>query len=47
MIACYRKNRGDARYGEITYLAKGIDWEAVEYPAECAYLKELLLAAHV
>lgn len=46
VIACYRKYRGDARYGEITYLAKGIDWEAVEYPAAYAYLKELLLAAH-
>lgn len=44
VIACYRKNRGDAQYGEITYLAKGIDWEAVEYPPEYTYLKELLLA---
>lgn len=46
VIACYRMCRGDAQYGEITYLAKGIDWEAVEYPAEYRYLRDLLLAVH-
>lgn len=45
VVACYRKNRCDAQYDELTYLAKGIDWEAVEYPAEYTYLKDLLMAA--
>lgn len=47
VIACYRKNRCDAQYSEVTYLAKNIDWEAVEYPAEYTYLKDLLLVAYV
>ena len=45
VIACYRKNRGDNRYGEITYLAKNVDWDSIEYPETYAYLKELLLSA--
>ncbi len=47
VIACYRKNRGDSRYGEVTYLASGIDWDTVEYPAEYTYLKNFLLVTHM
>ena len=31
VVACYRKNRCNAQYDEITYLSKGIDCEAAEY----------------
>ena len=45
VIACYRKRRSDTQYSEITYLAKGMDWDTIEYPAEYTYLKNLLLVA--
>ena len=42
VAACFRKSRRDARFSEVTYLGKNIDWNAVQLPAEYAYLKELL-----
>lgn len=41
VIACYRKQKSTDTYSEVTYLAKGIDWDLVQYPDGLEYLKDL------
>lgn len=38
VIAIFRKPMDSERYEEATYFAKKVDWDAVTYPAEYAYL---------
>jgi hypothetical protein len=39
VIAVYRKSASDKRYEELTYRAKKVDWSAVQYPDDLAYLQ--------
>lgn len=38
VIAVFRKPKDSKRYEEITYFAKKLDWDAITYPSEYAYL---------
>ena len=42
IIATFRKNTSDAKYSELTYKAKKVDWERVVIPKNVEYLGELL-----
>ena len=42
VIAVFRKLRGSETYEELTYKAKKVEWEKIDFPEEFAYLSALM-----
>lgn len=42
IVATFRKRKEEAEYKEVVYVAKKVDWDKVEFPAEDAALYSLL-----
>ena len=47
VVAVYRKEQSDAEYQEVTYRAKKIEWDHIQYPAEYQYLAAMDPASKV